>query len=84
MCKPAVIDIKLQSAWASFVGINTSGHPTHSFYTGIMKVGHSPSLLLTLADITNHSTDIYLTVLVDITQEKWNKLLMTHEALIDR
>ena len=34
MRKAVVIDIELQLAWASFVVINTSGHSTHSFYTG--------------------------------------------------
>ena len=49
MREAAVIDIELQLAQASFVVINTSGHSTHSFYTGIMSITHSPSLSLTLA-----------------------------------
>ena len=38
----------------SFVAINMSGHSTHSFYTGLLSVRYSPSLLLLTLDNDNY------------------------------
>ena len=47
------INIKLQSVYPSFVVINTSGHSTCSFYTGLLSVRYFLSSLIINTIIIN-------------------------------